>query len=207
MRRHEAEHLTPEQVQEVLSSIKGNRLEPLYLLMLATGLRRGEALALRWSDLDGTTLRVRRTLSRVEGVGLVESDPKSTASRRDLLLGPTMLRVLERHRAAQAAERLQQGPGWVDNGLMFCTPLKTHLEPRNALRDFQRLTASVGSVKLHTLRHTVATTMLAAGVDLATVADHMGHGSRSVTLEIYAHALPAKREATPVLLDAQLPAV
>jgi integrase len=190
----------------VIKAVHGDRLEALYLLLVTTGLRRGEALALRWSDLDGDVVHVKRTLSRVEGVGLVESDPKSTASRRDLALGPAMLRELERHHARQAAERLVIGSAWVDLGLIFTTTIGTHLEPRNVLRDFQRLTriAGLGSVKLHTLRHSAASAMLAGGLDLATVAEHLGHGSKAVTLQIYSHAMPARRAAASVLLDAQL---
>jgi integrase len=123
---------------------------------LNTGLRRGEALALRWSDVDleADVLRVRGTLARVDGA-LVVTEPKTAKSRRSVPLSATAGRVLREVRTAQAAERLRAGSAWQQTGYVFTTELGTPYEPRNSLRALQSAAAHAGlpDIGLHTLRH------------------------------------------------------
>jgi integrase len=106
-RRSEARYLTVEEVGRLLEAARGDRLEPLIVVMLGTGLRRGEALALHWSDVDltGGHVRVRWTLARVDR-RLVFDEPKTGSSRRFVPLPSPPADALKRRRAAQAAERL-----------------------------------------------------------------------------------------------------
>jgi integrase len=129
--RKDAPHLTAEQAQALLEAIKGDRLETSFRLMLATGLRRGEALALHWSDvdLDAVLLRVRWTLARTSQE-LQLDEPKTDKSRRTVPLPRSAVEALRSHRAQQGERRAAAG-AWLDNGLVFTTEIGTPLEPRN----------------------------------------------------------------------------
>jgi integrase len=112
VRRSEARYLTPEEAGRLLEAAKGDRLYPLLVLLLGSGLRRGEALALHWRDVDLAAghMRVRWSLARVCGK-LQFSQPKTEKSRRFVSLPAPVLETLRRHRVAQAANGLQRLPG------------------------------------------------------------------------------------------------
>jgi len=186
--RTEARYLTPAQVADLLTAAEGSRYAPLLRLLLSTGLRRGEALALRASDLTNGVLRVRGTLARVGGQ-LVIGPPKTERSVRDVPLSPGAVSALKALRRAQLAERLHAGAAWVDSGHVFTTEQGAPVDPRNALRALTTAATAAGlqGIGLHTLRHTAATTMLEAGVPLRTVSEILGHSSVAVTGDIYGH--------------------
>ena len=179
---------------------------PLFRLMLGTGLRRGEALALRWSDVDlnGGALRVRGSLGRTSA-GLSVDAPKTEKSRRFVTLPRSAVEVLRGQRVRQAEERLRAGIAWTDCGLVFTTESGTPLEPRNVLRRFQTVAGRLGleGVGLHTLRHSAASFLLAAGTHTKVVQEHLGHSSYAITADIYSHVAPAQaREAADRLDEA-----
>ncbi len=175
--------------------------------MLATGLRRGEALALHWSDvdLDGGALRVRWTLARTSR-GLALGEPKTEKSRRAVPLPRSAVETLRAHRKRQAAEQLAAGSVWQGSGLAFTTEIGTPLEPRNVLRRFQVLARRVGleGVHLHTLRHSAASFLLAAGTHTKVVQEHLGHSSYAITADTYSHVAPAQQREAADRLDAAL---
>ena len=199
--------LTRQQVRAVLGKADGHRHHALLVLVATTGLRRGEALALRWSDLDGDSgvLRVERNLVRADG-HLTFGEPKTTRGHRDVPVPPSVLRVLAEHRRRQVAERLACGPDvWQDHGLMFCTEIGTPCEPRNVSRWYATVCAQAGvsDTGMHSLRHAAATAMLDAGVPVRTVADVLGHGDVGLTLNVYAASLPGQAaSATAGVADA-----
>ena len=164
--RTEAHYLSIAEVASLLEAVKDSRYAPLLRPLVATGLRRGEALALRWSDVDLTNglLRVRGTLLRVNG-HMVISEPKTERSRGDVSLSPTTVALLRSVKASQAVERLKAASIWVETGLVFTTESGTAVDPRNALRAIRTAAEALGmsSLGLHTLRQS-ATHMLAAGV-------------------------------------------
>jgi integrase len=206
MKRHEARHLTAAEVARVLEAAEGSRYHDLLVLIAATGLRRGEAGALRWSDidLDAGTLTVRGTLSRVDGE-LVVTEPKTERSRRTLPLSPSIVAMLRRHRKAQLAERLHAGSVWVDTGHVFATESGTPVEPRNIYRALAVAAekAELENVGVHTLRHSAATAWLENGVHIKAVSDLLGHSSIAVTGDIYGHVSDdTSRAAMDVLSDA-----
>ncbi len=205
--RTDAAYLTAEQAQHLLGVMRGDRLEPLFRLMLATGLRRGEALALHWADvdLDAGTLRVRWTLARTSR-GLELGEPKTDRSRRIVPLPRSAVEALRTHRKQQAAARLVAGPVWQDMDLVFTTEIGTPLEPRNVLRRFDVLAkrAGLSGVSLHTLRHSAASFLLAAGTHTKVVQEHLGHSSYAITADIYSHVAPAQAREAADRLDAAL---
>jgi len=204
--RTDAVYLTAAQAQLLLTAIAGDRLESLYRLMLATGLRRGEALALGWGDVDleSGIVRVRRTLARTSK-GLELSEPKTERSRRTLPLPRSAVETLRAHRTRQTRERLAAGGAWQATGLVFATEVGAALEPRNVLRRFDVLARRAGleGVHLHTLRHSAASFLLAAGTHTKVVQEHLGHSSYAIRADIYSHVAPAQaREAADRLDEA-----
>jgi len=202
VRRSEARYLTLEDVGLLLEAARGDRLEPLVVLMLGTGLRRGEALALHWADVDlaAEHVRVKWTLSRVDGA-MVFDEPKTDRSRRFVPLPSPVAETLKRHRAALAAERLaapRLGTLGGTSRLGFPTHIGTPTDPRNALRAFEKIAdrAGLAGVGLHTLRHSAASALIASGAHLKVVQEMLGHSSYAITADIYSHvAMEQQREA------------
>ncbi|MFI2102479.1 tyrosine-type recombinase/integrase [Isoptericola sp. NPDC019693] len=200
--RTEAAHYSPAQVATVLQAAEGHRLAPLWRVMVTTGLRRGEALALGWQhvDLEARELRVRGTLVRTGG-HLVVQPPKTANGWRTIPLSTSAAEALRAQRRQQATERLAAGPSWIDTGHVFTTEAGTPLDPRNVSRAFETLArqADVGG-SLHTLRHTALTAMAVAGVPLSVVSRTAGHESITTTVDLYGHVSEeASRDAVELL--------
>jgi integrase len=197
--RAEIHPLSPEQARSFLDAVRGDRLEALYSVGLALGLRQGEILGLRWSDVDleAGTIRVAQALQRVNG-RLEFVEPKSQTSRRTIPLPATVARALRAHRPRQLEDRLAAGARWHDSDLVFTTALGTPLDSRNVTRRFQAALERAGLPRLrfHDLRHTAASLMLAQGVPARVVMETLGHSQISLTLNTYSHVVPAlQREA------------
>jgi integrase len=189
VQRQETKHLSAADVGKVLKAAEGMRYHPAVVLIAATGLRRGEALALRWEqvNINAGTLRVASTTARV-GKRLVTSTPKTERSRRTVPLSPGIVAMLKAHKAQQAEERLRAANVWEDHGLVFCTEAGRPVEPRNLLREVEVAAARAGveGVGVHSLRHAAATSWLESGTHIRAVADLLGHSSVSITGDIYA---------------------
>lgn len=169
-----------------------DRLAGLWTLIVATGMRRGEAIGLRWEDVDLDAGR----LSVVQHVVVAQNRPlvqeiKTTASRRSIVLYPNVVAALRRHAVGQKEERLAIGPAWEDSGLVFTTLPGGVLHPRNVLRAFDRLVerAAVPDITIHDLRHTAATLALRAGVHPKLVQEMLGHARVAITLDLYSHVV------------------
>ena len=170
------------------AQVSTDRLGPLYELMLSTGLRRGEAIGLRWQDvdLDGGALFVVQQITEVHGRGVVGT-PKTRRGTRVVALDPRTVDALHRHRATQELERAAWGPRWNDANLVFTREDGLPLRPEYATRHFMALVSRMGlpRIRLHDLRHTHATLALAAGVEMKIVSDRLGHSQISVTADLY----------------------
>jgi integrase len=158
--------------------------------MLSTGARRGEAIGLRWVDVDLDAARA----AIVQHVVVVKNAPyiqelKTPASRRSLVLYPNVVTALRKRAAKQKEERLLAGELWEDSGLVFTTAVGGVLHPRNVRRTFDRLIAdaAVPPITLHDLRHTAATLGLKAGVHPKLVQEMLGHARVAITLDLYSH--------------------
>ena len=208
-RRHQGYVPDGEQAKLLIASAEGDRLGPLLTLALSLGLRRGELLGLRWSDVDIEAARVTigQAMQRYVGVGLQAAAPKTEQSRRVLNLPQVCIRALRSRRARQAEERLAAGPAWQENGLIFTTPIGTPIDPRNLHRRFKALLKMAGlpaATRFHDLRHACATYLLGEGLSLRTISDLLGHSSISVTSDVYAHVAPQMLEEAARKMDGLL---
>lgn len=204
--RVDVSHLPAVEVARVLAAAKETRYFAILTLIATTGLRKGEALALKWTDidLDRGVLRVRGTLSRVNGK-LIVTDPKTEKSRRTVPLRGTAATVLREHRKVQREDRLKAANVWTDTGHVFTTETGLPMDPRNVLRATTTAARKVGltGVNVHTLRHSAATHWLENGVHLRAVSDLLGHSSTRITGDVYAHTSDeAANRAMDVLGDA-----
>ncbi len=185
--------LSVNEAKQLVSVIKADRLEALWLCALTVGLRKGELLGLRWADInfDSGTLTVRQALQR-SGGKLTLAEPKTALSRRTVPVPEQTLAALKTRRRTQRGERIAAGASWVDSGLVFTTYAGGPLEPRNVNRSWYGIRAKVGldQVRLHDLRHSCASFLLAAGASPRTVMKTLGHSQISLTMNTYAHVLP-----------------
>ena len=189
---------TASELGRFLAAELGKREHPLWLLLATTGMRRGEGLGIGWEhlDLDAGAARVQRTLVDVldaDGDRPVWSDPKTASGRRTVALDAGTVAALRAHKAAQAAERLLVGPGYVDHGLVFAMPDGRPYHPERLSRTFKARAkrAGVPVIRLHDLRHTWATLALEVDVSPRVVQERLGHANVSITLGVYSHVRPA----------------
>lgn len=187
-----------DQAAAFLTAAHAHRLGALFSVALACGLRLGEATGLSWADVDQESgeVQVRQQLQRV-GKQLVLQDLKTDRSRRALLLPGVCLDALKAHRKRQLAERLKAGPDWVETGLVFTSYARrgngrkvgAGLQPRNVLRVLHALLSRAGlpRMRFHDLRHSAASLLIAAGVELVEVSQLLGHSQVRVTADLYAH--------------------
>ncbi len=182
--------LTTAEAQAVLKAAQAERLEALYVLAINVGLRIGEALALRWQDvdLDAGRLSVVYNLQRVRGK-LVLVEPKTEKSRRRVGLPPAVVQALLDHGARQRKEKLRQLPLWQDSDLIFTSQIGSPLDPSDVSRDFRAFLARKGlpRVRFHDLRHASGSIMLKNGVPMVTVSGILGHSNIATTVDIYGH--------------------
>ncbi|MFF2273572.1 tyrosine-type recombinase/integrase [Agromyces sp. NPDC058136] len=197
---------SPEEAARFGLASKPHRLHALFELAYSVGLRRGELLGLRWSDVDLETnmIHVRQTMQRLgAGHGRVFGPPKTARSRRSVPIPVGIARSLRAHRAAQAAElRGSNRSNPLD--LVFTTSLGTPIEPSNLRRDFETLISAAGvpRIRFHDLRHTCASLLFAKGVPPRVVMDLLGHSTMSITTDLYAHVMPtALAEAASAMDD------
>lgn len=171
-----------------------SRYRVAWLFLATTGCRRGEALGLRWIDvdLDAGRVSIRQTITAIDHRIHVKSDTKSHRGRSIDLDGETV-GELRSWRTKQAQEKLLLGPAYDDRGLVFCHPDGRPYHPDRFSREFDRRVARhrVPRIRLHDLRHTWATLALQAGVDIKIVSERLGHASTAITWDIYQHVTPA----------------
>ncbi len=177
------------------AKVSGDRSEPLYVLAITTGLRRGELLGLRWDDVDLEcgTLRVGRALVREGGRHSV-GETKTRRGRRQVNLTPRTVNALKAHRKRQLEERMRLSGLYEDHGLIFATGIGTPVNPENLVkRSFKPLLkrAALPEIRFHDLRHTCATLLLGRGVHPKIVQELLGHATIAMTLDTYSHYIPS----------------
>jgi integrase len=192
--RREMRTLTQQQVSALFTATRDHHLHALWVVLATTGLRVGEALGLRWVDVEaaGGRLLISRAMQRQQGRGLVLVEPKTGRSRRAVHVSGLVVKALEEHQRRQEGERSAAGAEWHDNGLVFCKadgrPLDSGMVSWTLHQALDR--AGLPRVRVHDLRHTAATLLLGHGVHPKVVQELLGHSSITLTLDTYSHVLP-----------------
>lgn len=185
------------QVARLLDHVQGDRLEPLWRVVVVLGCRRGEALGLRWSDIDWdrglVSILNQRTIA---GGTVVQNAPKTAAGERTVALDPATLAMLRTWRSQQAAEYLALGVR-PTHGLVFTAEDGRPLWPQRVTARFRAISDELGlpRIGVHGLRHSAGTWMISAGVNPKVVAQRLGHANVSVTLGLYNHVMPGHDQA------------
>lgn len=202
--------LTPDEARRLLEAVAGHRLEVLYRVALSLGLRRGEVLALRWSDVDleNRTIAITGTLDRIGGQ-LLRGKPKTKSSGTTLPLPRSLVQALQHHRDKQADERrkLTDAGAWKGSDYVFVSTVGTPIEPRNLVRQFKVFLAKAGlpeSTRFHDLRHSCATLLIAQGEHPRVVMQYLRHTRISTTMDLYGHVYEDAHAAAAERLDATL---
>ena len=204
----EMDVLSPSQLLLMFDALEGTALRTLLILDAHTGLRRGELLGLKWSDIDlqKGSLSLQRALQYVPGIGFMVVEPKSEKGRRTIALGPSSVAELRSHRVSQTEARLSAGLAWQKGNWTFTRPDGRHLTPDVVSHEFEKLMTRLNlpNVRLHDLRHTHATLLLAQGVHPKVVQERLGHASISITMDTYSHVIPGLQEKAALAFETAL---
>ncbi len=194
-------------VTELLGAARNTELQAIIAVAIGTGLRRGELLGLRWSDidLDARRLTVRRSVETIKGITTTKP-PKTARSARTIALPPFVADVLRAERAAQARLLLLLGVGRSEDGWVFLRGDGMQWEPGAFSLAFARFVkrSKLQHVRFHDLRHSFGTLALTSGVDLQTVSRALGHESVAITSRIYVHAIETLQDEAAARIDALL---
>ena len=194
---------TKEQLKAFLDAVADERLSALWHTIAMTGMRRGEAIGLRWSDVDleNARLAVRRALIP-SGRDVIVSEPKTIKGRRVIAIDPGTVEVLKGQAARQLEEQKEWDEAWVETGLVFTLENGAALDPESVSRYWRQAVkkSMLPSIRLHDLRHTHATLALQAGIHPKVVSERLGHATISITLDTYSHAIPAMQEEAAALI-------
>jgi integrase len=191
--RVEARSLSPEEVRRLRDACSGDWTFVFIELALATGARRGELLALTWSDVDwlNSALSISKSLEETRAGGLRVKAPKNGKPRR-FRIGQSVIASLQFQQSKVSEHRRLCGDAYQDNGLIFCKPDGAYFSPdlvsQAIIRRMKK--AGIGNASLHSLRHTHASSLLSNGVPLPAVSARLGHADTNITARIYSHALP-----------------
>lgn len=217
--RKEMQAFGPEQARLFLAAASEDRWFVLWSFVLATGLRFGEFAGLKWDDVDwfGGQVFVRRSLSRprtTKGAFLL-TEPKTAKSRRAVAVPENVMELLKEHRARQAEERLALGELYAPHNFVFAVaggrPLHLGHLTMHSFKPILRR-AGLPDMRIHDLRHSCATLLLAAGENPKIVSERLGHSSTTFTLDTYSHCLPNMQKSAAdklqsMLFGAPLPAL
>lgn len=195
------EVLTDEQLDRLLVTVDGHRYKALIYMAVVTGMRAGELLGLRWSDLDWLSgeIRISRQAQEIRGTGTVFADTKTMAGRRTVIIGAQMLELLREQVKLIELMRKFARDQWKENDLMFPSSVGTVIGRSNFHKEWNRIleTAGLSPMRFHDLRHMAASIMLVKLRRSPTeVASILGHAKTSTTLDIYGHMLPGMSQKT-----------
>ncbi|KHD34205.1 recombinase XerC [Clostridium acetobutylicum] len=201
----EIEVFSDSEIKTLIKALNGNNLKGLILIALGTGLRRGELLALKWSNLDekSLTLNIEKSISQISVIDkdgkrkykTIEQTPKTINSIRKVPIPKNIMHVFEEQKILQKKNKLKAGTSYEDSDYIFTTENGKILNGRNVLRAYERILKNAGIKykKFHALRHTYATKLFERGEDLKTVQMLLGHSDISITSNIYTHVMPEKK--------------
>ncbi len=196
--------LDADEASRLLDAASETAYYTLFATLLYTGLRRGEAIALRWKNIDllGLELSVVETAYVIRKEFIIK-EPKTFHSKRAVSLSPSLVALLHEYREEQEVMRKKMGNYLTDEDFVFAWPDGRPLDPDMVTKAFHRIAGKVGlkNIRLHDLRHSHATLMLKAGVHPKVVSERLGHANIGITLDIYSHVLPGLQEAAAEKFD------
>jgi integrase len=205
--QREVEILRPEQIPGLLDALAGSWVHPVAALALASGMRRGELLALRWSDidLDRAAVRVERSVEETKVHGLRAKSPKTKAGRRNFRIDAEAVAVLRAHRAEQMRIRLELGQGGKPE-LVFGTLEDQFRSPDDLTSEWCRLrqVKKLPRVSFHSFRHSHVSLLIRAGVDILTISRRIGHTKASITLDVYGHLIDGNDDSAVKAMEGVL---
>ena len=192
--------IQPHHLQEFYNNLAegGVRLDTKYkaavMLVLYTGMRRGELCGLNWSDIDlkDGIVHIQRELLYTPSKGIYEDSTKTKQSNRVIQIPDDMIRLLTDYRREQLTRRLELGSKWIETDKVFTSDCGGYIRPDTLTAWFQKFIKRSDlppEIHLHSHRHTSATLLIAGGVDIATVSKRLGHADKSTTLNVYTHAI------------------
>lgn len=205
--KEEIQIFTLEEQQRFINALENHRNRALFILVLGTGLRIGEVVALKWHDIDFETveLKVQRTFKRVAKLNnddkegnkteIIEQLPKTKYSERTIPIPSSIIKELKSHKKRQNVEKIKAGEAYVNNDLIFPNELGEPTDTRNLSRSYERILnrTNIPHKKFHALRHTYATRLFENDVPLKTVQILMGHSNIKITADIYTHVMPEEK--------------
>ncbi len=189
-----------EEARAFLAAAERDRLNARWVVGISLGMRQGEVLGLQWEDVDfdAGLLHVRRALHRQPRGALELVDTKTVASERTIPMPRPVSAALRAHRKRQLQQRIRLGDAWHESDFIFTTAIGTPISPRNDYRSFQLLITKTGlrKIRLHDLRHTAASLLLAQDVPARVVMETLGHSQISITMNTYTHVDTSLTQAT-----------
>lgn len=206
--RKEVSILTADDIADTLDKLEGHSIYPIVALAIGTGARRGEILALRWADidLDGAAVRIERALEQTKG-GIRCKDTKTAAGRRTVSLPVFAVDALRVHRRQQLELRMALGVGALPSDAPVFGDLDGNWPNPYSLSDRWRdlvKSRNLPKVTFHALRHSHASALIAAGLDVVAVSRRLGHASPALTLNVYSHLFVNNDEEAAKAIDAAL---
>jgi integrase len=206
----EVRSLSAEDVATVLEALRDTPIFPAIVVLLVTGMRRGELAGLQWGDvdLDAGRIEIERAVEQTKAHGLRLKAPKTAKGRRRVSIPPGAVDALRGHRKNQLEVRMALGLGKLPDAFpVFGNPVDGSLRDPDALtKEWKRLVSAheLPPITLHALRHSHASALIAGGLDVVTISRRLGHANPNVTLAVYAHAFSESDERAAVLMDAVL---
>lgn len=203
--KEEVQHFTDEEIEILISNLKGDRYRELILISLGTGLRRGETLALTWEDieLDKNNIKVNKSLAKVYIIAADGSKerkqiiqvPKTRGSIRDVPFPPNLVTVFKEIKRKQKADKLKCGESYEMSDYVFTTSSGRLIDVANLSHAWEKIlkNSNIPHKKFHALRHTFATKLFENDVPLKTVSELLGHSSIEITANTYTHVIPKQK--------------
>jgi integrase len=203
--------LSRDQVKLFLKTAIGNRNEHLFYLAFVTGMRQGELLGLKWSDIDegSQSLMVQRQVQWVDHHTDKETPrfffkaPKSKAGVRRIPVGPEAIKRLRLQRGQVVMQKMVNADKWQENDLVFPNLMGNPIDPNNLIKDLRKLLseAALPAIRFHDIRHTCATLLLLKNVHPKVVCERLGHSDIRITLERYSHAIPSMQNEAAQMIE------
>lgn len=191
----------PDELRRFVEYTATDRLAAAWHLLVTTGMRRGEVLGLRWSDIDleGRTLCIRQSRTSVN-YSVHTDTPKTERGTRIISLDPETLAVVRSHHRRQLEERMVWGPAWQETGLVFVREDGSPIHPQRLSQWFAQVVRKAGlpHIRLHDVRHSYCTALIRAGVPVKIVSKRIGHAGPTITMTIYQHLLPGDDEQAAI---------